>query len=110
MIMQAVGVAEDNIFKKRKEDEVSLNAVLTLRFEGEMSVICVALRKTDIFKFIWFSTWVCLLGHGHLSTLLCWSSSKSVCKDVKLCGHIATRGRYICSHHILFFSFLNHCS
>lgn len=25
MIMQAVGVAEDNIFKKRKEDEVSLN-------------------------------------------------------------------------------------
>lgn len=32
--MQAVGVAEDNIFKKRKEDEVSFNTILTLMFEG----------------------------------------------------------------------------
>lgn len=30
MIMQAVGVAEDNIFKKRKEDDVRLDKIRLL--------------------------------------------------------------------------------
>lgn len=43
--MQAVGVAEDNIFKKRKEDEVSFNTVLTLRFEGKCQLFVLPWGK-----------------------------------------------------------------
>lgn len=40
MIMQAVGVAEDNIFKKRKEDDVRLNVVLTSMRIQTVSQLC----------------------------------------------------------------------
>lgn len=51
MIMQAVGVAEDNIFKKRKEDEVKLlfflNLQLWIIFFWRKLIKCFICRRTS---------------------------------------------------------------